>query len=140
MRAVVTQNNGLKQILHLSSTRPQKFRITTLQADDTPSGHSVYNKLGEAIRYLAILDIYKVRPDFPETLGFGVEGEYEYIYESRLRPVGINMSPQDGLLRTEPGGKFGRLVYSRILRRSEMEHFSLKPIGFERKNPAKKSA
>lgn len=130
-RAVV-QSGRTQYALTRDMSGKHKFRITCID-ELGPVSHACYDRFSEAVHDLA--ETAPMRPDLPPEYCLSKPGEFEHVYASTLRPIGPGAVPQDGLIRTEPGGKFGHAVYSRVLTRDELDHFSLQPVA---SNPTQK--
>jgi hypothetical protein len=129
---VKVEDGNLYYIVHKSTKEPGKFQVTTFD-DKGPISDTATNTLKEALEELtnSVSPFRYNRPDLPDTAPMGVlPDKAEYTYEYKYRPMSIGTQPE-GFIRSEDGGKFGRVVYNRPLRKHELDKFELKPIGLK---------
>lgn len=120
--------NGGDVSLTVSARDKGKYQVTFFSPmDGQPNGHETYSSPKEAVDAFIKLTNAR-RPDLPDDFVLNPDAPKEYVYESRTRPVGPGAVPKENFIRTEPGGEFGRAVYSFPLTEKQIEDYNLTPI------------
>lgn len=127
LRLTGKSENGSDVILTPSARSEGKHQFTFFTKDGIPAGHEEYTTPQEGIK--AFMEWTRIsRPDLHDDFLLSPEAPREYVYESRLRPLGPGAAPKENLIGYENGGKFGRAVYSFPLTEEQIDHFSFTPI------------